>query len=329
MLETIKRPEQLQVADQESPTGVRPSNTRLWLYLTPILAVPVLLLVFALLILPTNWFLAKAGASFPYLLNTGSGATMNGDGCEVVIYGDSTAMFALNPLVIEQRTGLKTCNIADIEGETIVNDTMILDQFLARNARPRFIVFQYTPEGMNPQALRADPIVTRFEAVTYRMRQPHRLASLVVLMKHPEDIFSWTEHGMLVAIESLFTKTPKHQGKPVQYRPMGQIMVGARPLVSCTYKSYADHPDKAWVNSLRSRYAKNGTTVIVDAMALPECDPDIAYFRRELAGLIDNQIQTLPVTDYYVGGRHVNMAGSVPVSNMVAEQILQHLKPTP
>lgn len=319
----------MQVADRASTQVVVPSSTRLWLYLTPILAVPVLLLVFALLILPTDWFLAKAGASFPYLLNTGSGANMTGQGCEVVIYGDSTAMFALNPLVIEQRTGLKTCNIADIEGETIVNDTLILDQFLAKNPRPKFIVFQYTPEGMNPQALRSDPIVTRFEAVTYRMRQPHRLASLVVLMKHPEDIFSWAEHGMLVAMESLFTKAPKHEGKPVQYRPMGQITVGARPLRSCTYKSYADHPDKAWVNSLRTRYGVNGTTVLVDAMALPECDPDVAYFQHELAGLIDNQIETLPVSDYYVGGRHVNMAGALPVSNMVAEQILQHIKPTP
>ncbi len=329
MLETIKRPEQLQVADRESTPVVAPSRTRLWLYLTPILAVPVLLLLFALLILPTDWFLAKAGASFPYLMNTGSGANMTGMGCEVVIYGDSTAMFALNPLVIEKRTGLKTCNIADIEGETIINDTMILDQFLAKNPRPKFIVFQYTPEGMNPQALRSDPVVTRFEAVTYRMRQPHRLLSLMLLMRHPEDIFSWSEHGMLVAIESLFTKPPKHEGKPVQYRPMGQIMVGARPLLFCSYNSHADHPDKAWVNSLRSRYAIDGTTVLVDAMALPDCDPDVSYFQHELAGLIDNSITTLPVSDFYFGGRHVNMAGSLPVSNMVAEQILQHLKPTP
>ncbi len=328
MLDSTVRPNGEKLTAKANILETSGSGTRLWIYLLPIVSAPLAVLLFALLIVPTNWFLRKAGASFPYLMNTGSGADVRNADCQVVIYGDSTAMYAINPEIIQRRTGLTACNIADIEGETIINGTLILDQYLQKNKRPQFILFFYTPEGMNPQALRSDPVITKFEAVTYRLRQPHRFTSLVVLMRHPEDVFSWAEHGMLVAIESVFSKPPKSKGKHFQYRPMGQIDAGAKPLLGCTYGSHADHPDKEWVTGLRSEYGTQGTIVLVDAMYLPECDPDVSYFQHELSGVVDDSIKTLPVSDYYVGGRHVKIPGSVPISNMVADQILQRLTPT-
>jgi hypothetical protein len=75
------------------------------------------------------------------------------------------------------------------------------------------------------------------------------------------------------------------------------------------------------VNNLRSRYSQDGTSVLVDSALLPACDPDLSFFREHLAGVVDNRIETLPATDFYQGGRHVNPAGSVPLSLMVADQV--------
>ncbi len=70
---------------------------------------------------------------------------------------------------------------------------------------------------------------------------------------------------------------------------------------------------------------------MIDAMLLPQCDPGLSYFQRELSGLIDNRLDSLPMSDYYNGGRHVNPTGSVPLSNMIADQVLDrlHVDPVP
>ena len=208
---------------------------------------------------------------------------------------------------------------------TIVNDTMVLDDFLQHNPKPRFLVFLYCPESLNPQSQRDNPIVTRFEAITWRFRQPHRLASISKLMRHPDDLFGWAEHGIRLAGEGVFVKPFPPGTGDIRYKTLGRVPFHDSPLISCTYSSHANSPDRTWVNGLRSRYGNNHTTVLIDSMQLPGCDPDLTYFRTHLSGLIDNEIGTLPVSDYYVGGRHVNTAGSVPLSDMVASQVLQRL----
>jgi len=94
---------------------------------------------------------------------------------------------------------------------------------------------------------------------------------------------------------------------------------------SCATLPPLSPPNRAWVSGLRSKYGVNGTTVFVDAMLLPECDPGLNYYPRELSGLIDNQISALPISDFHNGGRHVNPIGSVPLSGMIADQILERL----
>jgi len=302
------------------------SRLRLWFYLAPLVLIPILIFAFAILVVPTQRFAEHSGD--PFLMTLGYGAQLRNADCRIAIYGDSTAMIGVNPELIQQRTGLSTCNIAETEGMTMINGTMVLDQFLEHNPAPRFLVFLYAPEDLDPQSQRKNTAVTTFEAVTYRFRQPNKLLSLIALMRHPDDFFSWGIHGARWAIDSIFTKPLPSETALLRFRTHGQSALKDYTMTpaACAMLPPTAPPDKAWVSDLRTKYSANGTTVLVDAMLLPACDPGLNYYPRELSGLIDNQVSALPIGDFYSGGRHVNPTGSVPLSGMIADQILERLQ---
>ena len=299
------------------------NSWRLYLYLAPLVLVPILIVVAAILIVPTDWFAMHSRN--PFLVTLGYGAKLHNADCQIVVYGDSTAMIGLNPGLIRQRTGLNTCNIAETEGMTMLNGTMVLDQYLEHNPRPRFLVFMYSPEALDPQSQRKNPAVTTFEAVTFRFRQPDKLESFFALMKHPDDVLSWATHGVRIAMNGVFAKPLPPETRLLRFKSFGQSALNDHNMIGCNYPHQNYPPNKPWVNSLRSKYSSMGITVIVDSVLLPECDPDIDFFRQELAGVTDNPIDTLPVADYYNGGRHVNPAGTTPLSIMVANQIASRI----
>jgi hypothetical protein len=316
--------------DTSGKTSVLPqtgARLRLYLYLAPLFLVPLLIMAFAILVVPTQWFAEHSGD--PFLVTLGYGAQLRDADCRIVVYGDSTAMIGVNPDVIQRRTGLSTCNIAETEGMSMINGTMVLDQFLEHNPRPQFIVFLYAPEDLDPQSQRSNPSVTTFEAVTYRFRQPNKLMSVIALMRYPEDFFSWAIHGARWAMDSVHSKPLPPETKLLRFKTHGQSGLKDPLLTSCAALPHTSPPNKKWVNSLRSKYGANGTTVLVDAMLLPDCDPGLSYFQHELSGVIDNRLDSLPVSDFYAGGRHVNPTGSVPLSNMIAGQLLERLHASP
>jgi hypothetical protein len=300
---------------------------RLCMYLAPLVLTPLTILVAAIFIVPTDWFAMRSHSD--YILTAGYGSQLHNADCAVTIYGDSTAMVGVNPKQIAERTGLSTCNVAEVVGMTMLFDTMVLDQFLARNPRPRFIVFLFAPENFDPQSQRNNPEMSKFEAIRYRFKQPQKLLGVMQLMRHPEDFFLWSERGIRMAVGEIFTKPFPPETRVIRFKSLGQLQLKEPDLVSCSPHSLAVEPDKQWVQSLRSEYSGEGTTVLVDAMPLPTCDPDLAYFQRTLSGVIDNRLGSLPAADYYSGassvGRHANAHGSVPLSNMIADQILDRL----
>ena len=299
------------------------SRLQTFFYIAPLALAPFAILVFAILVVPTQWFAEHSGD--PFLVTLGYGAQLHNADCRITIYGDSTAMIGVNPSIIQNRTGLSTCNIAETEGMSMINGTLVLDQFLQQNHRPQFIVFLYSPEDLDPESPRSDSAVTTFEAVTYRFRQPNKLQSTIALMRHPDDFFSWGIHGARWALDSFHSKPLPPETRLLRFKTHGQSTLKDPTMTTCQSLPRGTPPDREWVSGLRSKYSEQGTTVLIDAMLLPECDPELSYYRQELKGITDNSIGSLPMSDYYGGGRHVNPIGSVPLSNMIADQILGRL----
>ena len=295
-------------------------------YLLPLILVPLLLPLAALSIVPTAWFAQHSGIS--YLVTVAYGATLQDANCQVVIYGDSTAMLGIDPGRIRQLTGLTTCNIAEFMGITMLDGTRLVDQYLARNRRPRYLIFNYAPEDLNPDQQYGNANIHLFEAITYTLRQRGRAAKL--LLRHPGEFLDWSCRGLRIAAERVVTKPFESEATEpfppeIQYlrnTSGGRILPeDGRALSSCSYLSNASVPDKNWIESLRSIYGRDGTTVLIDVTPIPACDPNLAFFRGTLAGVIDNGVETLPVSDFLWGGRHTTEAGSVALSQRIASQI--------
>jgi hypothetical protein len=288
-------------------------------YLLPLILAPLLLPVAAVLIVPTAWFAQHSGRS--YLVTIGYGATLRDANCQVVIYGDSTAVLGIDPEQVRQLTGLSTCNIAEYMGITMLDRTRLVDQYLARNRQPRFLIFNYAPEDFNPDQQYGNSNVHLFEAITYILRQRGRWANL--LLRHPGKFLDWSCRGLRIAAENVVTKPFSPEIQYLRNKTGGRIVPEDTPALSnCSYQSYAAAPDKNWIEFLRSRYGRDGTTVLVDATPIPACDPNLSFFRSKLAGVVDNRIETLPVSDFLEGGRHTTWAGSVVLSERIARQIL-------
>jgi hypothetical protein len=293
-------------------------------YLLPLILVPLLLPIAAVLIVPTAWFAQHSGIS--YLVTVAYGATLSDTNCQVVIYGDSTAMLGIDPERVRQLTGLNTCNIAEYMGITMLDGTSLVDQYLARNRRPRYLIFNYAPEDWNPDQQYGNTNIHLFEAITYTLRQRGRWANL--LLRHPGEFLDWSCRGLRIAAERA-TKPPDSVSKPfspeIQYlrnRTVGgMVPEDSRALSSCSYLSNASAPDKNWIEFLRSKYGRDGTTVLIDATPIPACDPNLSFFSGKLAGVVDSRIDTLPVNDFLEGGRHTTTAGSALLSERIASQI--------
>jgi hypothetical protein len=297
------------------------TRRRLYLYLLPLVGCPFLLLAAALLILPSQWFALRSKNT--YLINVAYGAKLYGANCQVLVYGDSSAMVGIDPSVIRARTGLSTCNIAEFQPMTMLNGTMLLDTYLEHNTAPRFLVFYFAPEDLDPQSQHNGP----FEAIVYRMRRPHKLASLVDLaLHHPNELITWVEQGLRFTLINLFNKPASLEVQHLRDRTSGQLPMTSSSLTECDNLVRDAPPDKAWIAGLRSKYGRAGTTVLVDATPLATCDPSLRFFQQQLPGVIDNRLETLPISVYVVDGRlHVNAEGSAHLSNMLAKQIEEHL----
>jgi hypothetical protein len=301
----------------DGATGGTP--TRLYArYLLPLILAPLLIPVAAVFIVPTTWFAQHSGLS--YLVTVAYGATLRDADCQVIIYGDSTALLGIDPERVRQLTGLSTCNIAEYMGITMLDGTKLVDQYLARNRRPRYLVFNYAPEDLNPEQQYGNTNIHLFEAITYTLRQRGRGATL--LLRHPGEFFDWSCRGLRIAVERAATKPFSPELQYLRNRTGGRIVPEDAPVLSsCSYPSYASPPDKNWIEFLRSKYGRDGTTVLVDATPIPACDPNLSFFRRKLAGVVDNRVETLPVSDFLTGGRHLTGAGSVLLSERIASQI--------
>jgi len=295
---------------------------QMMLYLLPLMMGPLLMLLVGCFVLPSKWVALHSQNT--YLVNLGWGATLHNANCQIVVYGDSTAMVGINPAVIKERTGLNTCNIAEFEGMTILNGTMVLDRYLEQNRKPQFIVFLYAPEDFDPPSQRN--MVSTFEAINWRMGQPHKLASLYAIRHHPQYFFEWIEQGWRTVIQRLGTKPAAPKVVDFRADHSGQFPIEAPTQTACedTVRP-TSVPSEEWVSGLR-KYNRDDMTVLVDSTPMPPCDPKLTYFRERLSGLIDNEVKTLPIGSFTTDGRlHVNAAGSVLLSNTVANQILQRM----
>lgn len=295
---------------------------RLKLYVAVLAVFPFALIAFAL------WWMTSAvylrHMPYAYLVDTGYGSTLQGADCDVVIDGDSTALVGVLPKVIQQRTGLKTCNIAEVAGIKLVNGMMVLDDYIAHNKRPRYLIFLFAPENLTPPQEWTS--VANYEGWFYRMRF-HRDAGFWRMALHqPNVLATVVELGFRNGVQWLLKRPLPPELAHERELTGGRVSEPGAPLTSCAGDTIVRAPDKSWLSHLRSTYGVQGTRVMIDVMPMPPCDVGLEFYRAHLAGVVDNTVDTLPVGDYNSSGRlHVTDAGAAELSSRVAGQVAQAL----
>ncbi len=282
---------------------------------------------FLLLIGTALWMMNPAyrtHAQYAYVAGTGYGMRLHDAGCEVLVYGDSTALVDVDPGVIQARTGLKTCNIAEVAGVQRLNGLIVPDTYLRNNPRPRYMVFLYVPENLT-EASRWEEVST-FEGIFFRMQTKPDWPFWKSMIRNPNELMVDLELGFRTGFTWLLSRQPTKVH--VRELSQGRVPEPGEPLTHCSAELARRAPDAAWIQHLRQTYGVGGTHVLVDVTPEPPCDTTRSFYEaRLLPGMVDNGLGTLPIGMYTATGRlHTTDAGAAVLSGRIADQILQNEK---
>ena len=289
------------------------------LYVATLLLFPFLLLAGSLIWMSTAEY--QRHAQYPSFVGLGYGLRLRGANCDVVVDGDSSALTGVLPAAIEQRTGLKTCNIAEVAGVKYINGMAELNEYLAHNRPPRYLVLMFVPENLNSPQNWIE--VAHFEGWFYGLRFRRDAALFHRALALPEDFLTSAELGLRTGLQWLpYPELPPALGQVREHNGGRMPEPGAVPM-ACAPPLAMRTPDPQWLHSLRDSYATTKTRVLIDVTPEPACDPSFAFYAaRTGAGVTDNSLATLPFNDYSNTGRlHASDAGAQIISERIGKQI--------
>ena len=134
-MESLKSPE-------KSPEVATPLNER-WMrrYLLGLLGIALGLYLLAFVLIRWPGFEAWGGSYHGPMLDYSY--TVAGEDADVVIFGDSAALYDLDTVAMSKALGMKVINLPSTLGSLPVTLDMPLESYLTKNKKPRLIVFYF------------------------------------------------------------------------------------------------------------------------------------------------------------------------------------------
>jgi hypothetical protein len=285
-------------------------------YCLAIALVPLISVTGSLLIARSSWFVRHQRNS--YLAISDYPFTLKNSGCEVIIYGDSSALTGVSPPVIEAITSMRTCNIAQPNTALAIVGTFALDSYLKNNARPRFLIFQFTAPDFAPR----DPNGRIYEEGALQLVR-HKLdrQTLLLFARHPMQSLEFSEFILRTALVEGDWTTGTYSRSWAEVRATeGLFTSPAAPLENCVGPLEVRAPDPSFIRGLRNKYSEQGTRVLVYAAPFPECDGSFDYYSEKLADLSDNRLQRFAI-HLFNEKNHFTREGADLNSKRIAEDI--------
>lgn len=290
--------------------------------LLPLLAVPLFIA------LGKSDFFVHHGASI-WVQSNDAVFDMRNRNCDVLVYGDSTAITGIDPEFVSRRTGFKTCNIAVTNAVLAVTGNLTLDHYLQQNARPKVLVIQLSPDDFQ-QENRIWRHTIYAEGLLEQLRHGTSAESRRVLFRHPHEAVSFAGYAAgfsaYYAIKDVWLRTTHLRAEEDQMQMRnGFFTPPAPPRTYCDRAvKLADRSSGAFsrmlANDFRNTYGPRSAVVLVDVAPIPSCDDNLAAYTAELNGITSNSLQSLPI-QFFNDGRHYTANGSRVVSTMIARQL--------
>ena len=313
----------------------RESKTRrAFLYASGLAAIMALLPFAILWASAQPWFFFHIG--MPQAEAYGYSHRAYGLNCDILIAGDSTALADLEPAVIEQRTGLKTCNVAEVRPiEDFVGTHYQIDDYLAHNRPPRFLVTAWSPNDLD---LEHPPYQTGYpDAFAYAMQYRFGPFMWKAMLARPGSALSfiiWAGDSLTKdALQRMSSSYPAELRADDRLRrdaARGMYHMKGPPQTACV-KDFPAPPQTyarsaAGVAAFRRHYTTLQTQVMVYVTPVADCDVNIDRFRTISQGLGEKPFQLLPVSNFNQTNIHLTPEAGKLYSAQVARDILARMK---
>jgi hypothetical protein len=293
------------------------SRLRLQAYVSLVLLIPALFLASSIPIVRSNSFPVESGD--PFLLNPDYAFSLKHVDCEVVIYGDSTALTGLDPTVVSRATGLKTCNIAQAQSIVQILGMLALDTYLKNNAPPKYIVMQFAPETLSHGR-------SNFfwpEGLTLLLRKKSLFEALPTFIRHPVEAYHFSIWAIKAKITAFIKPPIDFASTEAIFRSRGGLLILPKSAEThCLNDIAYVEPTVDWVHSLKEQYAHNGTRVVVNVSPLPTCSPIAALVAAGTRNVTDNSLSLYPIGLFCDLDRHLTLEGAERASLELAEQLV-------
>ena len=320
----LSRFELTDTTDVASPVNPRRATLQytLVLLLLPLLAIP------AFIALGRSDFFLNHGASV-WVRSNDAVFSMEGRNCDLIIFGDSTAMTGINPDLVEHSTGLKTCNIAVTNAVLAVTGNLTLDHFLQHNSHPRVLLVQLSPDDFQAQN-RAWRRTIYAEGLLELLRHGNQAQNRKLLLQHPQEAIAFAGYAAgytaFYGIKQLWFRLthlrPEEDMIAVHngfFTPPSPARTSCDPSAAITDPTQGAY-SRSLVDSYRRQYASRSDLVLVNVAPIPSCDQNLAAFASQLDGVTSNNLLPLPI-QLFNDGRHYTATGSEVVSRLVSQEV--------
>ena len=298
--------------------------------LLPLLAVPLFIL------LGSSDFFLHHGASV-WVQSNDAIFNIRDRTCDVLIYGDSTAMTGLDPDLLDRYTGLRTCNISVTNAVLAVTGNLTLDSYLRANGRPKVLIVQLSPDDFQ-QENRVWSHTIYAEGLLELLRHGRPEEGRQLLRSHPHEAIAFAGYAAgysaFYAIKDVWFRAThlRSEEDEIQVRN-GFFTPPAPPRTECETDaaSPADRSGsfaRAMTREYQRMYGGANSVVLVDVAPIPSCDENLSAYARELQGVTSNRLQGLPI-GLFNDQRHYTAFGSRVVSALVAQQVNQIVSDEP
>ena len=291
------------------------------IYCLAIALVPVIAAIAALLIARSSWYIRHQNNS--YIAISDYAFTLRDYNCDVVIFGDSSAMTGISPAVIEAVTSLRTCNIAQPIPVLAITGNLALDTYLKNNTRPRFLVFQFTPPNFSSKGPNG---TLDGEGALQLVRHKLDLQTCLLFTRHVVQALDFSEFILRTALLGRDRAKGTYDRSWAEIRAThGLFTAPGPPLENCGASLEMREPNPAWVRQLRSEYSQQGTHVLIYAAPLPACDITYDYYSKALAQYTDDRLQLFSI-HMFNEANHFTREGAELNSKHIARDIVRALR---
>jgi hypothetical protein len=231
-------------------------------------------------------------------------------------------MAGLDPHIIAEVTGLSACNIASTGGVLDVLGLEPLNNYLARNPRPRILVIQFSGGNFHPEPVH-NRSITSFDGYVQFMRYEPWTRSLQQMLRYPDSFTGLLHFVYDRSSRNLLDRFAGIKPTDPELNSGSYIVHNAPPLRRCASSGYAPvPPDPAWIRQLRSLYSTKADRLLIDVSPMPPCHTYTAQWQAELRGLTDGPLEIYPLSDF-LDEDHMTRSGALRLSAEVAQQILR------